>query len=77
MELKNGNYTGIVTLPGECIDWTFFHAESIRNISITTITNPSADLYVYAILNNTNGFCHDSPIFANAIAPYICFSQSK
>ncbi len=48
-------YTGIVTLPGACSDWTFSYAETARNIAITTIDNPnSSDLYVYSLLNNTD-----------------------
>ena len=72
-------YTGIVTLPGACTDWTFSHSENVRNIAITTLQfSPpfgSSILYVYSTLNNTNGICDDSPTFGNKPVPFACTGQ--
>ncbi|HRH66516.1 MAG TPA: hypothetical protein PLU53_09485, partial [Bacteroidia bacterium] len=81
---NGGNYTGIeewiyqgvVTLPGACADWTFSHGESARNSAITTITGAGSDiLYVYTLLNNTNGITDNSPLFSNRPVPFACVGQ--
>ena len=69
-------YEGIITLPGPCADWTFSHSENARNAAITTISGAgSDDLFVYSVLNNTNGICDDSPIFSNRPVPFACVGQ--
>ncbi len=72
-------YTGIVSLPGTCTDWTFSHAENARNFAITTlISSPpfgSGSLFVYSTLNNMGGICNDSPTFSNKPIPYACVGQ--
>lgn len=80
----NGTFTGIqewiyeadVTLPMECSDWTFSYELCCRNSAITNISNPSGEnIYVYSMLNNTNGVCNNSPTFANKPVPFICLDQ--
>ncbi|MBL0102777.1 MAG: PKD domain-containing protein [Bacteroidetes bacterium] len=74
--IEQYTYTGVVTLPGPCADWTFGHAESARNAAITTITGAGSDnLYVYTSLNNTSGLCNNSPTFSNAPVPFACVGQ--
>ena len=69
-------YTGIITLPGACNDWTFYHSECCRNAAITTIFDPANQTQVvYSQLNNTNGICNDSPVFTNAPVPFACSGQ--
>ncbi|MBP6335185.1 MAG: PKD domain-containing protein, partial [Bacteroidia bacterium] len=70
-------YTGIVTLPGPCADWTFDYGECCRNTAITTLDNPSSNnLYVYSLLNNLAAPCNNSPTFANNPVPFTCVGQS-
>ena len=70
-------YTGIVTLPGACADWTFSHSESARNAAITTTTFfGSNNLFVYTTLNNTNGIINSSPTFSNKPVPFACAGQA-
>jgi hypothetical protein len=74
-------YSGIITLPGTCTEWKFSHSEASRNIAITTIPNANLmDLYVYAMLNNSNSICNNStvfisdPIFAMCINRIACYN---
>jgi hypothetical protein len=70
-------YTGIVTLPGPCADWTFSHNEAARNSTITTITNLISNyLFVFATLNNSNGIINSSPTFSNMPVPFACVGQT-
>lgn len=70
-------YQGIVTLPGDCADFTFAHSEASRNAAITTITGSGSDnQYVYSLLNNTNGLCNNSPFFGSPPVPFACVGQS-
>ena len=69
-------YTGIVTLPVECNDWTFYHDECCRNAAITDIVDPDLqDQIIFSQLNNTNGICDDSPVFTNDPVPFACAGQ--
>ena len=68
-------YSGTIVLPGECSDWTFAHSESARNASITTTSFSTGNLYIYSVINNTNGICDDSPTFENKPIPFICVGQ--
>lgn len=75
--IERWEYQGIVTLPGECADFTFAHAEIARNAAITTITGSGSDnQYVYSLLNNTNGLCNNSPFFGSPPVPFACVGQS-
>jgi gliding motility-associated-like protein len=67
-------YTGIVTLPGACADWTFSHTESARNTAITT--SGGGNLFVYSTLNNLNGIINNSPTFSNKPVPFACAGQT-
>lgn len=69
-------YTGVVTLPGPCADWIFSQSQCCRNNAISTISSPgSQDLYVYTLMNNTNGICNNSPTFSNRPVPFACVGQ--
>ncbi len=73
--LEEWVYTGIVTLPFPCADWTFSHTESARNAIITT-TNLGGNLFVYSTLNNLNGIINSSPTFSNKPVPFACVGQT-
>lgn len=69
-------YTGIVTLPQACRDWTVSYTECCRNSAITNLTTPdSRSIHVNAVINNTNGLCNNSPTFTSRPIPYICAGQ--
>ncbi|HEX8514947.1 MAG TPA: PKD domain-containing protein [Bacteroidia bacterium] len=69
-------YTGIITLPVQCTDWTFSFSLCCRNASINTIVNPSAEnIYVEAQLNNLDFPCNSSPNFSNPPIPFVCVGQ--
>lgn len=69
-------YSGIITLPMACTDWTFSFSLCCRNASINTIVNPSAEnIYVEATLNNLNYPCNNSPTFSNPPIPFVCMGQ--
>lgn len=69
-------YTGTVTLPGPCADWTFSYNLCCRNAAITNINLPSGSMmYVFATLDNTSGICNNSPVFSNKPVPFVCLGQ--
>ncbi len=69
-------YTGVLTLPGGCADWIFSYAECCRNSSITTVANVSSyNLYVFSLLNNSDGNCNNSSIFRNRPVQFVCVGQ--
>jgi gliding motility-associated-like protein len=69
-------YSGIITLPMQCADWTFSFSLCCRNASINTIANPSAEnIYVQAVLNNLDFPCNSSPSFSNPPIPFVCVGQ--
>ena len=69
-------YEGNVTLPGPCADWRFSTSECCRNATITTTVGGAGDdLYVYSLLNNTNGQHNNSCSFQNYPVPFACRGQ--
>lgn len=69
-------YRGIVTLQGQCTDWSFNYNLCCRNAAITNINNPGGTLmYIYATLNNTITPCNNSPTFSNKPVPFACLGQ--
>ena len=75
--IQEWKYTGIITLPGPCADWTISHTESARNAAINTISNPGGNnLHVFSTINNTNGICNNSPTFSNRPVPFTCVDQT-
>lgn len=69
-------YTGTISLPLDCPDWTFSFSECCRNDQITNISNASSeDLYVQATLNNSGGQSNNSPVFTTLPVPFICANQ--
>lgn len=69
-------YSGIITLPADCPDWTFSFSECCRNDQITNLLNASSeDLYVEATLNNSGGNQNNSPVFTTLPVPFICANQ--
>ncbi|MBL4752569.1 MAG: PKD domain-containing protein [Flavobacteriales bacterium] len=68
-------YEGVVTLPAQCVDWTFSYSICCRNASITNISSPGGQsMYIEATLNNTLG-CNSSPVFSNKPVPFVCDNQ--
>ena len=71
-------YTGIITLPANCIDWVFSFSLCCRNNAINTIQNPgNENIYVEARLNNTVYACNNSPTFSNAPVSFPCVGQTS
>ena len=69
-------YSGVITLPMACTDWTFSFSLCCRNASINTIVNPSSEnIYVEALLNNLDFPCNSSPTFSNPPIPFVCVGQ--
>jgi hypothetical protein len=69
-------YTGIVTIPAQCTDWTFTWDDCCRNDLITNIPNASGlGMQVVATLNNSTILCNNSPTFTTPPVPYICAGQ--
>lgn len=69
-------YSGVVTLAGTCVDWTFSTAVCCRNAAITTVNNvTNYQLYVFALLNNSDGNCNNSPDFINRPILKACLNQ--
>jgi len=74
---NGGIYTGIVTLPGVCSDWLFSYGLCCRNSGITTVSNPNTyQLFVFALLNNVEGLCNNSPTFKNKPFVFACIGDS-
>ena len=70
-------YTGIITLPAACADWTFYVDIGSRNVAITNLQNPGGqDMYIQATLNNLLAPGNSSPIFTTLPVPFICVYQS-
>lgn len=62
-------------MSGQCI-WKIGHIESARNISISTIVgNGSDQLYVFCIIDNTNGIINSSPVFL--YEPVLTYSTNQ
>ena len=71
---KKNIYSAVVTLPGQCTQWTFFHNSCCRNISINA---PNYDSYTfYATLNNLAAPNDNSPFFTSRPLPYLCVGQT-
>lgn len=75
--VQEWKYSGIVTLPMQCVDWTFGFQLCCRNNAINTINNPGGeDIYVEAKLDNENFPCNSSPSFSNPPIPFVCAGQT-
>ena len=77
------DFSGTVTLPGGCSDWTFSNTVINRNASITTTANGGNDsMFVYSMINNTSAICDTAPEFSGGgvglfyLGNPNCFSQS-
>lgn len=74
--IEQWDYEGVITLNGPCQDWTLSHTETARNAAITTITGAGSDnLFTYAVINNLNGVCDNSPVFEDLPVPFACIFQ--
>ena len=68
-------YQVLVTLPGPCDSWTFYHTSCCRNGSVNA-TSTVDDYYFYATLNNLDAPCNNSPTYTAPPIPYVCSGQS-
>src|SRR5690606_23036356 len=69
-------YESIVTMPNDCPDWIISYDICCRNdysINLNNIT--LQNLYIEALLNNTNGLCNNSPAYNESISPFICVNM--
>lgn len=74
--IQQVKYSGVVTLPAQCSDWLVSYTLCCRNNAITNLNNPgSQNIYVEALINNTNGLCNNSPIFSTPPVPFVCIGQ--
>ncbi|MDA9563869.1 gliding motility-associated C-terminal domain-containing protein [Flavobacteriales bacterium] len=69
-------YRVVDTLPMVCSDWLLSFTLSFRNAGITNLVNPNAqELYVEALIDNTQNKCNSSPTFSALPVPFICVGQ--
>jgi len=67
-------YSGTVTFPVGCTDWTYSYNLCCRNSQITNLTSPSSqDFFIDGMVNTT--VCNNSPQYASVPTPYICAGQ--
>lgn len=70
-------YTGLVTLPGTCSDYTFYWTSCCRNAAITNLANASGfGATFYATMDNSVTPFNNSPVFANDPVIYLFAGQS-
>ena len=68
-------YTGTVTFPASCTDWTYSYNLCCRNAQITNLASPSNQtFYIDGMVNTT--ICNSSPQYISLPTPYICVGQS-
>jgi len=71
-------FTADYTLPKMCNDWKISYSSCCRNEAITNLKAPEyAELYVEALINNTNGICNNAPGFTSLPVPYLCVGQKS
>ncbi len=71
-------FTADYILPKTCNDWTISYSSCCRNDAITNLASPElTELYVEALINNTNGICNNAPTFTSLPVPYICVGQKS
>lgn len=71
-------FTADYTLPKACDDWKISYNICCRNEVITNLRIPGlSELYVEALINNTNGICNNSPTFTSLPVPYLCVGQKS
>ena len=68
-------YTGTVTFPASCTDWTYSYNLCCRNAQITNLASPSNQTFFIDGMVNTT-ICNSSPQYISLPTPYICVGQS-
>lgn len=71
-------FSTIVNLPDNCTDWEFKWVNCCRNEAITNIDIDLVDgtgFTIYAILNNLDAPCNNSPIFTTRPVSFICAQE--
>jgi gliding motility-associated-like protein len=70
-------FKGIVTLNTPCRDWKAVVCDHARNNDISTLSNPgSSSLCVYALINNQQAACNNSPTFSNNPNAFVCVNNN-
>lgn len=69
-------WTGIVTLPGNCDNWTFSYSSCCRNTSNNLATAGGDSYYWEATLFNQTAPCNSSAVIASQPIPYVCANQA-
>ena len=75
--IEEYTYEGTLNLPPGCgNDWVLGWSVCCRNAAITTLNSPDTqDIYVSALLDNTNSPCNSSPTFTNPPIAVICLNE--
>lgn len=79
--IQKYEYTGNVTLPGQCSDWVFGYSICCRNCAITTLSYTPNNCsgvpatYIEATLNNLVTPDNSSPVFTNVPVSFFCIGQ--
>jgi hypothetical protein len=68
-------WTGIVTLPGNCDNWTFSYSSCCRNTSNNLATAGGDSYYWDATLFNQTAPCNNSAQITAQPIPYVCANQ--
>ncbi len=75
--IQKWEYTTIIQLPAQCIDWTFGVSACCRNAAITTVDNADQyNMYLEANLNNLTSE-DNSPVFSNVPIAFECINQDN
>lgn len=74
--MQKWTYKRTITLPSQCNDWNFIYGTFARNISLTTIVNPTGSGFaISATLDNLTAPCNSSPSFSSPNVNYLCVGQ--
>lgn len=68
-------YKGVITVPANCSNLTISYRLCCRNSAITNLVSGKY-MYEEAVINNSNNYCNNSPVFTTLPVPYICAGEA-
>jgi gliding motility-associated-like protein len=75
--IKRYVYRGTITLVDACNDWRLSFTDDSWYSGITNLANPSQhNLYIEAMINNSNGIINNSPNFVSIPTAFFCLTPS-